>query len=117
MEDSRFSENRQCFQWLENWEKDALAQSHLKKKEQKRRFLADQTKFDVYSMILGFEEFCKHMFQDFPGCGIVTARTNQDTVENFFGGARSRNGQNNNPTIMQYGTCIVRHSQMEGRKE
>lgn len=103
MDDTRFAENRECLQWLKSWEENAKSQTDLSKKQKQKRFLPDQTKFDVLSMIIGFEEFCRTMFEEFPGSGISTARTNQDSLENFFCGQRSINGQNNNPTAAQYG--------------
>ncbi|KAK3726529.1 hypothetical protein QZH41_015565 [Actinostola sp. cb2023] len=112
LEDTRFAENRECLNWLKSWESNATSQSGLSKKDKHRRFLPDQSKFDVFSMILGFESFCQNMFDEFPGSGILTCRTNQDTLENFFCGARSINGQNNNPTAAQYESGVNALTQM-----
>lgn len=109
MSDFRFLQNKECIEWIKNWEQESLKMTHLTTKQRKRRFLANQTKFDLFSMVLGYEKFCENMFKDFPGCGVVTARTNQDRLENFFCSARCQNGQNTNPTVLQYGKLFKSH--------
>jgi hypothetical protein len=78
LEDNILFENDECLKWIKNWEKTVTATEDISKKEKEKRFLANQAKFDLSSMILGFKAFCQNMFQDFPGCGVTTARTNQD---------------------------------------
>jgi len=106
MADFRLLENEECISWIKNWEKESLKRTDLTSKHRQKQFLAKQTKFDLFSMVLGFEKFYENMFKYFPGCGVVTARTNQDRLENFFCSARCQNGQNNNPTVLQYGKNI-----------
>ena len=65
-------------------------------------FISKKLSYDLRSMILGYQKYCE-TFRLFPGCAIRTNRTNQDNLEQFFGRQRAQNGQNNNPTELQYG--------------
>jgi len=105
VDDTRFIENEKCLEWLRKWKQDmsSLENANLSAKERNKRFIAAETKFDVFSMVIGVKEFCKHMFDDFPGCSINASKTNQDPLGNLFGQERSLNGQNDNPTVYQYG--------------
>lgn len=64
--------------------------------------------FDITSMTLGFRSYCKAMFDVVPGVQILSSRTSQDALENFFGCQRAQQGQNNNPTVLQYGKTSIR---------
>ena len=70
-------------------------------------FLSEKTKFDVYSMIIGFKTYCDTLFKMCPGATVCASKTNQDRLENFFGEHRAFNGQTTNPTILQTGTFII----------
>ena len=65
-------------------------------------------------MVLGYQKYCETLLGLFPGCEIRANRTNQDNLEQFFGRQRAQNGQNNNPTELQYGNTnisfIYRHT-------
>lgn len=103
LDDNRFVENDESLKWVKEWENTVKTTEAISKKEKNRRFLSDYTKYDLLSMVVGFKGFCKNMFHDFNGCGITTSRTNQDVVENFFCQSPSFNGQNSNPSVLQYG--------------
>jgi hypothetical protein len=62
--------------------------------------------FDVTSCILGFKELCKISLQKHPGYSVSAFRVNSDIVENVFCQQRGRNGQNDNPTYVQYGPTM-----------
>ncbi|KXJ24465.1 hypothetical protein AC249_AIPGENE22554 [Exaiptasia diaphana] len=101
IEDERFIENQQCFEWLERWQAQAKNAPGVTPKEKVKMFLSEKTKFDVYSMILGFKVYCDILFKMYPGSSVCACYTNQDKLENFFGEQRAHNGQTTNPTILQ----------------
>ncbi len=57
--------------------------------------------FDMASTIIGFQKVCKYKLALFPGSNIMPG-----LVENLFCRIRSRNGNNNNPTVSQYGSSL-----------
>ena len=57
-------------------------------------------------MIVGFHEVCNIAFQRYPGSTISSFRTNSDLVGNVFCQTRGKNGQNANPTYVQYGPTM-----------
>jgi hypothetical protein len=104
LDDSRFAENQSCVYWFnewENWIKENCEQ--LKAKEKEKMFISQKLIFDLRSMVMGFQKYCETLFGLFPGCQIRSDRSNQDNLEQFFGRQRAQNGQNNNPTELQYG--------------
>ena len=101
-DDSRLCENTAALNWFIDWRKWVNEQD-LPAKARERMFLSKKTMFDLTSMVLGFRSYCETLFTLFPGCDIKTSRTNQDGLEQFFGRQRAQNGQNNNPTELQYG--------------
>ena len=107
-DDERFAENDQCQEWLERWELEATSTPGVSLTEKRKMFVSDKTKFDVYSMIIGFKVFCHTLFTMYPGSNVFACNTNQDKLENFFVEQRAVNGQTTNPTILQTGTftCI-----------
>lgn len=70
--------------------------SQLKPKERNQRFISFKTKFDVFSVILGFKSFRTTLLSKFPGCEVKVSLLNQDALENFFGEQRAQNGQADN---------------------
>ena len=93
--DERFAENDRVLSWLMKWEVDA--------KDNPKEALCPTTIFDVKSMILGFKEVCRIVFEKYPGLTVSAKRFNTDVVENTFCQVRARNGQNDNPTLAMYG--------------
>lgn len=113
IEDTRFVENQRCLSWIQNWEDQTKDATTLPLKERNKMFLSVKTKFDVYSMIIGFQEYSDILFKMYPGATVCASSTNQDRLENFFGEQRAYNGQTTNPTILQTGTELyipVMHS-------
>ena len=102
IEDQRFIENEQCKEWLESWQKQTLT-VNIPKKQREKMFISEKTKFDVFSMIIGFKAYCETLFKMYPGASVIAIYTNQDKLENFFGEQRAHNGQTTNPTILQTG--------------
>ena len=78
----------------------------LSKADRARRLLSQKLRFDISSMIIGFQEVCKIAFIRFPGSTISPFRTNSDLVENIFCQERGNNEQNSNPSYAQYGPTM-----------
>ena len=98
MEDSIFDENDNILEWLEKWEAQATDDSSS------NRSFASKTIFDLKSMIIGFKELCKLVFDTLEGISVCANKVNTDIVENTFSQAlRARNGQNDNPAVAKYG--------------
>ena len=80
----------------------------MQPKEKVRMFLSKKTKFDLFSMVIGFSKYCCNLLTMFPGASITARCMNQDRLENFFGEQRALNGQADNPTLMQTGVYSCR---------
>lgn len=106
MDDPRFIENQNCLDWFQRWDTQVQEAEGVPSKEKVRMFLSKKTKFDVFSMVIGFYEYCSNFLKMFPGASITACLTNQDRLENFFGEQRALNGQTDNPTLMQTGLYI-----------
>lgn len=103
IDDSRFMENESVLQWFTDWEHEVSSNDELSALEKGRRLLSTKTRFDIKSMILGFQQYCSILLGLFPGAYIYSYHTSQDGLEQFFGQQRAQQGQNNNPTENQYG--------------
>ena len=101
MKDKRLEENISFLKWLETWEQ----QSQLNPTEN-TTFCAT-TLFDIKSMIIGFQQLCKVIFKKYPGASIQGNKINTDVVENTFSQVRARNGQNDNPRLIEYGMFLI----------
>ena len=97
MEDSKFDENDNILEWLEKWEAQAIDDLS------NNSTFASTTIFYLKSMIIGFKELCKLVFDKFEGMSVYANKINTDIEENIFSQARARNGQNDNPTVGEYG--------------
>lgn len=107
LDDSRFSENLSCASWFDDWATWVEENSHgMRAKVREKMFISKKLSFDIRSMVFAFQKYCETLFVLFPGCEIRSNRTNQDNLEQFFGRQRAQNGQNNNPTELQYGSGI-----------
>ncbi len=62
--------------------------------------------FDMASTIISFQKVCKYKLALFSGSNIMPGLVIQDVIENLFCRIRSRNGNNNNPTVSQYGSSL-----------
>lgn len=106
LDDMRFVENQSVLDWLLEWEKEVSDLENMRQCERSRRFISYKTKFDLFSMVLGFKSFCGIIFQKFQDAHIKTKHTSQDYLELFFSCQRAQDGQNDNPTMLQYGKKI-----------
>ena len=111
IDDSRFLENQSVLQWFTDWEHEVSSNDELSAPEKGRRLLSTKTRFDLKSMILGFQQYCFIILRLFPGAYIYSYHTSQDGLEQFFGQQRAQQGQNNNPTENQYG-MLTQHCNM-----
>lgn len=103
IDDTRFAENASVLHWLEKWEDEAKNTEGATATERSRRFISKKTKFDLFSMVLGFKSFCAILIDKFQGVHITSHQTSQDYLELFFACQRAQNGQSNNPSLLQYG--------------
>lgn len=99
----RFLENQSVVDWLLGWKQEGDEDEGMTATAQSRRFISRKTYFDVLSMVHGFRAFCSIMFGLFEDLHIKTYQTSQDYLELFFACQRAQNGQNNNPSVLQYG--------------
>ena len=104
--DRRFEENERALTWLQIWEKEVESIQGMNATERNKLFISKKTMFDISSCIIGFKEFCKFSFNAYPGCNVYAHRLNSNIVENIFCQQRGRNGQNDNPTYLQYGPTM-----------
>ena len=109
--DHRLAMNHEILEYfqkweMEKWEMDAESHQELSKADRARCLLSQKLRFDISSMIIGFQEVCKIALICFPGSTISPFRTNSDLVENVFCQERGNNGQNSNSTYAQYGPTM-----------
>ncbi len=102
LDDSRFIESEAALQWSTDWEVEVNSQADISATEKTRRLISQKTRFDIRSMVKGFQSYCRIILELFPGAHIIASRTSQDYVELFF----AQQGQNNNPTEWQYGMYV-----------
>ena len=95
MEDSIFDENNNILEWLEKWEAQATDDSSS------NSTFTSTTIFDLKSVIIGFKEFYKLVFDKLEGISVCANKVNTDIVENTFSQARARKGQNDNPAVAE----------------
>lgn len=100
-EDPRLNELREVLKWFRNWEKQ-IKDKGITNKEKEKCLISFQTREDIVSCLLGFDELCKERFKRSFG-SIVPSRINSDAVENIFSQQHGiHNGANTNP---DYLTC------------
>jgi hypothetical protein len=98
--DDRLQENHDVLQWFIEWEKTNRGDSSLPNKE--KSLISLQTREDIVSCILGFEELCMHRLKYSSG-SIIPNRANSDLIENMFCQQRTlHSGANTNPTYLGY---------------
>lgn len=56
--DDRLNENHDVLQWFLQWEQDNRADISIKNKE--KSLISLQTREDIVSCVLGFDQLCKH---------------------------------------------------------
>jgi len=98
--DRRLEENREVLNWFRSWENNIKQNTEIKDKE--KCLLSYQTREDLTSLLVGFNELCKDRFQQ-TSSSIVPNRINSDVIENIFSQQRGlHNGANTNPTYLTY---------------
>ena len=70
-------------------------------KEKEKHMISNQTRADICSLLIGFDELCSELRNN--SCSIVPNRINSDVIENVFCQQRGLyNGNNTNPTYLNY---------------
>ena len=98
--DTRINTLRSVKNWFKAWQKDVNSKNTLTAADKKKMLISYETMEDVRFCITGFEQICKARVRT--GFSVLPSRMNSDIVENFFCQQRARNGDNNNPTYLQY---------------
>ena len=111
-EDTRLLEVRKVKNWFDEWEKEVRGSAETSNKE--KCLLSIQTREDIVSCLLGFDEMCKERFSRSNG-SIIPATINSDPIENIFSQQRGiHNGANSNPDYLTY--CRSTNSIILGEK-
>ncbi|XP_063435277.1 uncharacterized protein LOC134716277 [Mytilus trossulus] len=98
--DKRLDENREVLNWFRAWEANFKQSTEIKDKE--KCLLSFQTREDLTSLLVGFDEMCKDRFQRISS-SIIPHRINSDVLENIFSQQRGlHNGANTNPIYLTY---------------
>lgn len=99
--DDRLLANRNALKWMTQWE-DSVKALDIQPSEKAKMLFSHETRNDISSMIIGFEQVCQKRIQ-LDGQAVVPAAFNSDIVENFFCQQRAtHHGSNSNPTVNQY---------------
>jgi hypothetical protein len=87
--------------------------SHEKIRNKEKCLISHQTRQDIISAILGFEELCTYKLKK-SNASIIPNRVNSDVIENIFCQQRTmHNGANANPTYLGY--CHTMNSVILGQ--
>ncbi|KAJ8313792.1 hypothetical protein KUTeg_008353 [Tegillarca granosa] len=98
--DDRLRQNHDVLDFFIKWENDNLSDEKIKRKE--FSMISHQTRQDIISSILGFEELCLYKLKK-NSASVIPSRLNSDVVENIFCQQRTlHNGANTNPTYLSY---------------
>ncbi|XP_062587022.1 uncharacterized protein LOC134248629 [Saccostrea cucullata] len=98
--DDRLKENHDAMDWFVQWENSIKNNKTIKNKE--KHLISHQTRQDIISSVLGFEELCLYKLKK-SNASIIPSRTNSDVIENVFCQQRTlHNGANTNPTYLGY---------------
>ena len=109
--DDRLQQNHAVMDFFVDWEKSIASNTNNKNKES--FMISHQTRQDIISSILGFEELCKLRFKK-TNASVIPSRLNSDVVENVFCQQRTlHNGANTNPTYLNY--CYAMNSVILGQ--
>ena len=86
--------------WFIQWENSVKSNEKIRNKE--KCLISHQTRQDIISAILGFEELCTYKLKK-SNASIIPYRVNSDGIENIFCQQRTmHNGANANPTYLGY---------------
>jgi len=98
--DVRLEQNQKVLKWFKDWEASIISNSEIKDKE--NHMISHQTRSDICSLLIGFNEMCIDKLKD-NSSSIVPNRINSDVIENVFCQQRGLyNGNNSNPTYLNY---------------
>lgn len=98
--DERIQQNHDSMHWFIKWENSVKSDEKIKNKE--KHLISYQTREDIVSSVLGFEELCLYKLKS-SHASIIPSRINSDIVENMFCQQRTlHNGANTNPTYLGY---------------
>ncbi|CAG2187265.1 unnamed protein product [Mytilus edulis] len=98
--DDRLKDNRDAMNWFVHWENSVKNNATIKNKE--KCLISHQTRQDIISAVLGFEELCLYKLEK-SNASIIPNRINSDVIENIFCQQRTlHNGANSNPTYIGY---------------
>lgn len=99
-DDDRIKQNHDVMDFFVKWEKNVISDEKIKSKE--KSLISHQTRQDIISSILGFEELCFYKLKN-SNSSIIPNRVNSDIIENVFCQQRTlHNGANTNPTYLGY---------------
>lgn len=102
--DERLKENHDVLQWFVEWENMIKSDKEISNKE--THLISHQTREDIISSIMGFEEMCYYKFKS-SNSSIIPSRVNSDVIENMFCQQRTlHNGANTNPTYLGYCNAV-----------
>ncbi|CAG2242829.1 unnamed protein product [Mytilus edulis] len=100
IDDHRLAENQEVLDWFIHWEKSVINDHTITNKQ--KHLISYQTRQDIVSCIMGFDELCKYKLKN-SHASIIASRVNSDVVENMFCQQRTlHNGANTNPTYLGY---------------
>ena len=100
-----------CVKWFQDWEQSIISDSNIKDKEKHQ--ISHQTRADICSFLIGFEEMCTEKLKN-GSSSIVPNRINSDVIENVFCQKRGLyDGNNTNPTYLNYCRTMKTHSSSE----
>ena len=102
-QDTRLTELRNVLNWFRKWQND-VNDNETEHKEKK--LISFQTREDIVSLLIGFDELCCTKFQKSFG-SITPARINSDAIENLFSQQRGlHNGANTNPNYLTFSRSV-----------
>lgn len=95
--DARLKENMSALQWFKEWE-----ESVKERPDKDKCLMSHQTRADLTSLIIGFNELCQSKLKK-SSASIIPNRVNSDIIENIFCQQRGlHNGNNTNPNYLTY---------------
>lgn len=79
--DERLCQNKNVLIWFQAWESFIQTKTDIKDKE--KHMISHQTRADICSLLIGFNEMCKEKLKS-GSSSIVPNRINSDVIENVF---------------------------------